>query len=105
MRKLLLTLTAGFITMGAATGAAQAEWFVHRAPIYRAPVVVGPIYRAPIVAAPVIYTPGVGLNAYGPPAYVTTTYVPPAFGLYNPYRRHQAWERWHREHEIGFIHR
>ena len=79
MRKFLLTLTAGIITLGAATTAADANWANHRfVAAYPAPVFVAPVVN------PVIYTQ---------PVYPAPVYVAPAY----PHR--VAWVRWHRWHE------
>jgi hypothetical protein len=87
MRKFLLTLTAGIITLGAASTAAQADWDDHRGavvirtPILRPPVIVAPAYR-PVVYAPVVYTAPVF------PAPVTVKVFPVH------YDRYHHWHDW-----------
>jgi hypothetical protein len=93
MRKFLLTLTAGIITLGAASTAARADWDDHRpvvvlrAPAYPAPYYPAPVYAPPVYAAPV----------YPPVVYRAPVYDPDWRQDY--WRRHQEWERAHHWHD------
>ena len=84
MKTLFLALTAGVLTMGAATTQARADWDdVRPGVVMRVAPPPRPYYVAP---APVV--------TYAPAPVYTPAYVSPW-----SYWQHEAWERWHRWHE------